>query len=353
MKQTLKVGLIGSGWQAENHVRGYIRSGKAEIVAIADINRSRVDSLAEKFGLTGFQYYASYQELLEDRSVDAISVMVPNKFHEEVVIAGANAGKHILAEKPFVTSIPGAKAVYAALKKSGVKCAVGYHRRFNPICQEIVRMRDNGTLGTLAFVQSDYLHNLPAHLPIWEWNTKKEFNPTPFLGGGGHCVDTITYLMNDEIVECAAFSGHMLIPDSEINNETCAIFRFKNGAMGKVTALSMKPILSFEFPIEVYGSKGTMRNNKLILDTIPDFNNPANRDNCITFPDWAPNNTPGVTEPWDVEVAEFVDWVLGDSDGRILCKPKEAIRVAEACWATAISNEEHRMVKLPLIPDLD
>ena len=353
MSGVLNVGLIGSGWQARNHMRGYQQSGNARIAAIANPNKESVDKLINEFNLEGVKYYATHQDLLADKSIEAVSILTPNRFHEEMVIAGAEAGKHILAEKPFVTSIDGAKAVWAALKKSGVKCAIGYQRRLNPICKEIVRLRDNGTLGRLVFVQSDFFHGLPAWMPHWKWLTKKANNPTPFQSSGGHCVDTITYLMNDEIAEVSAFSAHNLMPDSEVNMETCAIFRFKNGAIGKVASLSMKAVVSFEFPIEVFGTKGTMRNNKLILDTIPNYNDPKNKDNCIMYPNWSPDNTPGVTEPWDVMVMDFVDWVRGDSDGKELCKPKEAIRVFEACWGTVISNEEHRVVKLPLIEDLD
>jgi hypothetical protein len=56
-----------------------------------------------------------------------------------------------------------------------------------------------------------------------------------------------------------------------------------------------------------------------------------------------------VTEPWDVEVCEYVDWALGESDGKELCKAIDAIRVAEACWAAVISSAEHRLVQLPLV----
>jgi hypothetical protein len=92
-----------------------------------------------------------------------------------------------------------------------------------------------------------------------------------------------------------------------------------------------------------------MRNNRLILDSIPNFNDPTNKDNEIVYPEWMPNNTAGVTEPWDVEVCEYIDWVLGDSQGTVLCKAIDAIRVAEACWAAVISSAEHRVVKLPLV----
>jgi predicted dehydrogenase len=348
MDDTLRVGIIGAGWIAGHHMRGYRRSGKAEIVAVADPTESNAAKFMRENGIS-CTYYPDYQALLADPKVQSVSICAPNKYHSEITIAAARAGKHILAEKPFVTSPDEARASYAALASSGVKCAVGYHRRFNPICKEIVRLREEGSLGTLYFAQSDYIHNLPDELPIWDWIGKKEFNPSLFHAGGGHCVDTIRYLLGDEIVECCAFVSNFNYPSCETEAETVAIYRFRSGQIGKVMSLVLKPVASFNFNIEVYGTKGTMRNNRLILDSIPDYNNPSNQDNEIVYPSWMPDNTPGITEPWDVEVSEFVDWVLGDSDGKMLCKAIDAIRVAEACWAAVISSAEHRLVKLPMI----
>jgi predicted dehydrogenase len=348
MGEKLKVGIIGTGWIAGHHMNGYRRSGKAEVVAVADVNEQTAREFMRRNNLE-CKYYPDYRDLLKDSDVQAVSICAPNKYHSEITVAAANAGKHMLAEKPFVTNAAEARASYQAIQHSGVKCAVGYHRRFNPLCKEIVAMRDEGKLGKLYFAQSDYIHNLPDELPIWDWIGKKEFNPSLYHAGGGHCVDTIRYLMNDEIVECTAFVSNFNYPTCETEAETVALYRFKSGQIGKVMSLVLKPVASFTFNIEVYGTKGTMRNNRLMLDTIPNFNDPANKDNEIEYPAWMPNNQAGITEPWDVEVCEFVDWVLGTSDGKVLCKAVDAIRVAEACWAAVISSAEHRVVKLPLV----
>ena len=351
MTTPLRVGLIGTGWIAQHHVSGYRRSGQAEIVAVADVKEDAARQFMAAHGLK-CRYYSNYRDLLADPNVQAVSICVPNKFHSEVTLAAASAGKHVMAEKPFVTSPEEAQRSYRALQASGVKCAVGYHRRFNPLYQEAVRLRDQGKLGKLFFVQSDYIHNLPDELAIWDWIGKKALNPSLFHAGGGHCVDLIRYIMNDEIVECTAYVSNLNYPACETEAETVALYRFSGGQIGKVMSLVLKPVASFVFNLEIYGTKGTLRNNRLILDSTPRFNDPANKDNEIVYPNWVPDNTPGVTEPWDVEVSEFVRWVLGESDGCALCKPKDAIRVAEACWAAVISNAEGRPVKLPLV-DLD
>ena len=348
MGKILKVGIIGTGWIANHHINGYRRSGKAEVVAVADVNENTAREYMKKYNLN-CRFYDNYRKLLEDPEVEAVSICAPNKFHGEITVAAANAGKHILGEKPFVTSVEEAKNSYNAIKKSGVKCAVGYHRRFNPLYREMRRLRDEGKLGRLYFAQSDYIHNLPDELPIWDWIGKKEYNPSIFHAGGGHCVDIIRYMMNDEIVECSALVSNINYPSCETEAETVAIYRFKNGQIGKVMSLVLKPVASFNFNLEVYGTKGTMRNNRLILDTFPNYNDPANKDNEVLYPNWMPDNTAGITEPWDLEICEFINWVLGESDGAELCKAKDAIRVAEACWAAVISSQEHRAVKLPLV----
>jgi predicted dehydrogenase len=113
--------------------------------------------------------------------------------------------------------------------------------------------------------------------------------------------------------------------------------------------IAPRPITGFEFNLEVYGLKGTFKNNELRLDRFPRYWDPAKRDDVVRYPDWMPNNTPGVTEPWDVEVGEFVDWILDEKPRTDLAQAEDAVRVAEACWAAVIANNERRVVDLPLM----
>ena len=104
MATQLKIGIIGTGWIAGHHMNGYRRNGKAEIVAVADINEKAAWEFIKKEGLN-CKYYKDYRELLKDSDVQSVSICAPNKFHSEMTVAAANAGKHMLAEKPFVTSV--------------------------------------------------------------------------------------------------------------------------------------------------------------------------------------------------------------------------------------------------------
>ncbi|HHT64690.1 MAG TPA: Gfo/Idh/MocA family oxidoreductase [Clostridiales bacterium] len=347
MKKVLKVGIIGTGWISNQHINGYLQCDHVEIAAVADINENAAREVMRKYNLD-CKYYSDYKKLLANSEIDAISICVPNAFHSEVTIAAAMAGKHIMAEKPFVSSIEEAKKSLKAIKENGVKCAVGYHRRFNPLYREMKRLINKGDLGRVFFAQSDYIHNF-SDLPIISWALKKEFNPSVFHAGGGHCVDMIRYLVNDEIAEVCAFVDNSTCPECETEAQTIAIFRFQNGQLGKVTSICPNVITPFTFNVEVYGTKGTFKNNKLILDSFPDFRSKKQSEAYAVYPEWMPDNTPGITEPWDIEIKEFVNWVLNDDEKTDLCTAQDAVRAAEACWAAVISNAEKRIVKLPLI----
>ena len=347
MQAKLKVGIIATGWIADHHASGYLKSGRAEIVAVSNRTEENARKLMAKHGLD-CSYYADYRQLLEDSNVQAVSICLPNKFHSEATVAAAQAGKDILCEKPFVTSIREAESSLQAIRKSGVKCAVGFHRRFNPLYREIKRRVDAGDLGELFFAQCDYVHN-QMQLPIIKWTLKKEYNPSLFHAGASHCVDILRYIIGSEITETTAFVSNKSTPECETEAETVALYRFENGTLAKVMRIAPRPVTGFEFSLEVYGLKGTFKNNRLRLDCFPEYWNPANRDEVITYPDWLPNNTPGITEPWDIEVINFVDWILSGRKETELAQAVDAVNVAQACWAAVISSREKKVVSLPLM----
>jgi predicted dehydrogenase len=345
MVRKLKVGIIGAGWIANHHIRGYLLSGRAEVSAIANRTEAKAKALMNQHGLD-CPYYGSYQELLERKDIEAVSICLPNSMHSQATVAAAKAKKHILCEKPFVTSPEEARLSLQAIRDNGVRCAVGFHRRFNPLYQEVKRLKEEGVLGEIFFIQCDYIHN-QMQMPIIQWTLKKKFNPSLFHAGASHCVDLIRYIIGSEIVEATAFVSNKSTPECETEADTVALFRFQDGTLGKVMRLAPKPITGFEFHLEVYGQKGTFKDNKLRLDSFPAYWDPQNRDEVITYPDWMPDNSPGITEPWDVEVKHFVDWILDEKQVTQLAQAQDAVKTAQACWAAVTANREKRVVKLP------
>ena len=92
-----KVGIIGAGWMAHYHTKGFQAAG-AEIIAVADVNKDAAQAVADELGIK--QVFADVAEMLAMDGLDAVSIIVPNKFHAPLAIQALEAGKHVFCEKP-------------------------------------------------------------------------------------------------------------------------------------------------------------------------------------------------------------------------------------------------------------
>ena len=113
----LGFGVIGLGIFGQNHVLSYTEHPFAEVVAVCDLNEDLAKSTAEQYKT---KYYLDYHEMLADPKVEAISVVTPDFLHKEPVIAAAEAGKHILCEKPLASRVADAEEMVKAVEKAGI-----------------------------------------------------------------------------------------------------------------------------------------------------------------------------------------------------------------------------------------
>src|SRR5260221_12490600 len=119
-------GIVGGAWHA--HV--YSRAPRAKLVAVCDLNEQRANEIGKKYGAE--KVYSDYRKLLENPEIKAVSIATPDFAHREIAVAAAEAGKHILVEKPLATTVEDAEAIVKAAKKAGVKLMVDFHNRVNP-----------------------------------------------------------------------------------------------------------------------------------------------------------------------------------------------------------------------------
>jgi len=133
----------------------------------------------------------------------------------------------------------------------------------------------------------------------------------------------------------------------ETEDTAIAIFRFENGMIGKVHYCS-GPILPFTFNFALYGTKGTLINNKLWLDSSPEFYEFGHEKDYLLLPEsWIPDNVQGgIGEPWDKCLDHFIDALVNDKP--MLNDVESAYRTSEACFAVVVAALEKRVVTLPL-----
>jgi UDP-N-acetyl-2-amino-2-deoxyglucuronate dehydrogenase len=255
MNEKMKFGIIGGGVIAPSHAKAIKGNPEAELVAIADIDLDKAGHMAGAYTIP--HVYADYQELLKRDDIDAITVAVPSGYHAEVVIAAAEAGKHVLCEKPLDITADNMTRMIAACRKANVKLGCVFQRRLTPASIVAKQAIDAGKLGKLVLgdaYQKSY--RSPQYYKSAGWRG------TWAIDGGGalmnqgvHGVDLIQWLMGD-VQSVFAYSS-ALVREIEVEDTAVAVVKYKNGAFGVIQGTtSVYPGQETRF--ELHGEKGTI-----------------------------------------------------------------------------------------------
>src|SRR5690242_6511130 len=151
----LGIGVIGCGTIANSaHLPAISRLGeRLKLVAVADVREEQAARAAQKFGAGA--YYTDYRELLARPDIAIVDVCTPEFLHREQIVAAAEAGKHILCEKPMADSLEAADAMIAAAERAGVKLMIGHSRRFTRRYREVRAAIDAGAVGPVRLVREN------------------------------------------------------------------------------------------------------------------------------------------------------------------------------------------------------
>ncbi len=149
----LKVGIIGCGWIAGDHIREYMKMPDVEIVGVADLIEGKAEAFLEKHGAPeGIHIYRSDKELIDNEKLDAVSVCTYNMQHAPCAIYALEHGVDVMLEKPMCVTLDEAVAIMKAEKKSGKMVSVGFQPRFNPNMQMIKNIISSGELGHIYHI---------------------------------------------------------------------------------------------------------------------------------------------------------------------------------------------------------
>ena len=216
-----RVGVIGAGGMLQYHAPGF-RQGGGELVAIADVNKEAAQASADEWNVS--QVFGNTGELL-DSDIDAVSIIVPNKFHAPLAIQALEAGKHVFCEKPPALNAGEVEEMIAAAEKSGKVLMFNFNNRARPESQAMMKHIADGTVGRINSAQAQWIRRtgIPG---FGGWFTTKE------LSGGGpvidllHMIDLALYFMGypepahvlgqtfDDFITNKAFKGPWGIPDN-------------------------------------------------------------------------------------------------------------------------------------------
>ncbi len=339
--EQIGVAVQGAGTVATEHLKAYLRNPHCRVVAIGSRTSDGATAKARQVGLDPGQIgiYDDLVELLARPDVDALSICTPPSRHARETIATAQAGKHLLIEKPAATNPEDLRAMAAAVAEAGVRTVVSFVLRWNPLVQAARALVAEGMLGDLIYVQTDYWHNPEqsgypgAKGRLWRATIDA------ILSGGSHAVDLARYLMDSDIVEVVALETTALEGLPQPANQI-ALVRFANGKAGKVSACT-EPWIPYQFNIDLLGSDGGLRDNRFYSRKLPGALDWA------TFPTVLPNSGLVGHHPFQQEIDHFVDCIREGVESHVSLR--DAVNTHEACFAITRSGRAGgQPVTLPL-----
>lgn len=250
-------GVIGAGLFGENHALVYSRLPGVELVAVCDQNEERAREVAARYQAR--THYADYQGLLANPEIRAVSIATPDFAHAEIALAAAQAGKHILCEKPLATSVAEAEAIVAAAAGAGVKLMVDFHNRANP---PFVAARDNvrgGAIGTPAYGYARLSNTTFVPLEMLRWADRS--SALWFLGS--HAIDIMRFILDDTVVRVQAVSRSGILQRLGVDTPDfhVAIAEFAGGSVvtfEHAWILPRSQPMVYDFKVELLGSEGAI-----------------------------------------------------------------------------------------------
>ena len=262
----IKVGIIGCGKIAQvRHIPEYAANPHAEVYGFYDINLARAQALAAQYG---GKAYASYEELLADPAIEAVSVCAANHVHAEITIAALKAGKHVLCEKPMAVTLAECEAMVAAAQESGKYLMIGQNQRLAKAHAKAKELIEQGAIGKVLTFRTIFGHGGPETWSVDPGKNTWFFDKTKAAMGamadlGIHKTDMIQYVLGSKIVKTQAVLTTLDKRDATggligVDDNAICIYQMENGVIGTMTA-SWTYYAAEDNTTVIYGTKGELR----------------------------------------------------------------------------------------------
>lgn len=364
-QQGKKMGVLvhGAGWVCTQHIKAFQKNPHTQVVAVSSRKLESARRRGEEAGLLHAGYYDDLDQALKHDGVDIVCVCTPQHVHAENTIAAAEARKHIVIEKPIANSLKEIKAMLQAVRKAKVKTVVSFVLRWNPLFETVKAMIEDDTLGEVFFTEADYQHDIGSWWSGYEDTRKKSTGVSAFLVGGCHAIDAIRWFAARGQFEAAipsevfAYCGGYRKGKNEefdyylnrwvkgkgpleYDGLEVALVKFQNGVLGKVS-VNFDCIMPYTFPIEVFGSKGTIKDNRVWSHKYP------GQKNWVSIPTILPDSAEVTHHPFQGQMDHFVECILADRESH--CNLEDAVHTHEIAFAALQCYQTRKPVKLPLL----
>jgi 1,5-anhydro-D-fructose reductase (1,5-anhydro-D-mannitol-forming) len=249
-------GLVGAGDIAAKRVAPALRdSPGSAFVAVARARADRAAEFARRHGAS--RWHAEWRDVLRDPDIDAVYLATPVRVHAEQAVAAAEAGKHVLCEKPMALDVPGCERMISAARAHGVTLGVAYYRHHYPVVRRLRALLASGEIGDVVLVQAQAFERFdPPPGDSRAWLLKKsEAGGGPMMDFGCHRIEVMLDLLGP-VAEVRGAPSNVRFRDREVEDTCLAHLRFRSGAEAvlAVTHAAQEPRDS----LQIFATRGSV-----------------------------------------------------------------------------------------------
>ena len=253
----INVCLIGCGRAGMIHAGSYAGIQDAELIAICDPCEENLE--AAKRTLNVRYTYTDYRQVMQNPEIDAVIVVTPTQFHRDIVVAAANAKKHVFCEKPMASTVEECDEMIEACRVNGVKLQLGFMRRFDKNFRRGKELIDAGTVGRVTLLKSNTYG--PSQPKEWMYDVRRNYGPIGEVNS--HDFDTLRWYAGSEVKMIHAVGHNFRSPEAAERYpdyyDTCSVLlEFENGVVGVITG-AQYVAYGYDARAEILGTDGIIK----------------------------------------------------------------------------------------------
>lgn len=340
----VRFALVGCGRISANHFEALRQhAGRARLVAVCD---NRPEALAAAVAKTGAVGFASLEALLAGSDADIVVLATPSGLHPRQAMRVAQAGRHVLTEKPMATKWDEGMQMVRACRDAGVKLFVVKQNRLNPTLQLLKAAVDSGRFGRIVMSTVNVFWTRPqSYYDDAPWRGRWDLDGGAFLNQASHYVDMVDWLVGP--VDSVHAYTATLARDIEAEDTGVMTLRLRHGGLASINVTMLTHGKNFEGSITILGEKGTVRIGGVAVNQIQhwEFADSRPEDAAVKDASYAAPSVYGPGHPL------YYDNVIGTLRGEQNAEVDgyEGLRSLEVVIAAYRSARDGVRVGLPLV----
>ncbi len=233
----LGAAVLGLGRIGPSHARIVASTPGVELKAVAEMSEEKLGKLLSD--LPGVAGYGDYRDVLKRDDIDVVVICLPHWLHEQAAVDAANAGKHILIEKPLADSVAECDRIIEAAERNGVALMPAHTQHYYPVVRKTKEIIDSGQVGKLIMAVDMWYKPLnPESRPRWMLDRKTGGGMA--LMDGVHLIDRLLWIIGPDVEAVSAMVGNPVYPNIPADDTSMSFLRWRSGVVATISRIAFK-----------------------------------------------------------------------------------------------------------------